>query len=374
MRAPNRSVRVLLLSGACLVGQNVLSSLSGRRSGIGLYATGSVATEPVLFDFDAAYLTPSVRDDPAAFATRFAEVLAQCEPNLVIPCRDDDVCFLAEWLDRNPNQQTRHLCGSSIVARAMRDKLESRRFSQEHGLPFAPTLSTRAGTDALQHFAGDHGFPLVAKPCEGFGSRDVRLILNKSQLQRIAMRPGYVLQQYLGDRAEVLACADGMANNGLPLFHSVEGVKISIQASIAPDGAIAGVFVTRNTMGQGRSESVEPANDPEIDRLARHWTETFSRAGWRGALNIQCKRSETGEIMIFEYNGRFTGATAARYLLGFDEIGTALREWLGYRLPDGAQSGAVRVVRYPVGRALDAEKVEQLRGKGFWATTAVAFP
>ena len=45
-------VRLLLLSGASLVGQNVVAALQGRRAGVWLAALNSVAAEPSLYDFD----------------------------------------------------------------------------------------------------------------------------------------------------------------------------------------------------------------------------------------------------------------------------------------------------------------------------------
>ena len=58
------TARILLLSGGCLVGQNVLACLAERRASLHLAATNSTAAEAALYDFDAVYLTPEVRRDP----------------------------------------------------------------------------------------------------------------------------------------------------------------------------------------------------------------------------------------------------------------------------------------------------------------------
>lgn len=359
--------RILLLSGASLVGQNILAALSGRRETIRLAATNSVVDEPSLFDFDAAYLAPPIHADPEGFETRFTEVLAQYDPDLVVPCRDDDVAFLAGRVARQPRWRGRFLCGSHEVARAMLDKAESWTFSRVHGLPFAPTLDADASPDAVRRFARDQGFPIIAKPRQGFASRGVRLVLSERQLEQVCKRRGYILQRYLGNPEMVRAHAEGSASEGVPLFHTFEEVKQSIQACIAPDGHITGLFATRNTMRLGRSERVDLDDDSEIAALGREWSEIFSRAGWRRPLNIQCQRAPEGAIMIYEYNGRFTGATAARHLLGFDEVGMVIREWTGRRLPEPAPpAGARTVVCLPVGRVLDPGKAAQLSREGCW--------
>ena len=70
-------------------------------------------------------------------------------------------------------------------------------------------------------------------------------------------------------------------------------------------------------------------------------------------------------MAIFELNGRFTGATAVRRHLGFDEVGLALRELLG--LPMAATGMIGRsVVRYPVSWGADPDDVDRLQADGFW--------
>ena len=97
---------ILLISGGSLVGQSVLDALADRRSDVELVATNSVPTGISLFDFDAVYLTPETMAAPTAFERRFSEILALERPDLVIPCRDDDVAFLAEYKERRPEGKT----------------------------------------------------------------------------------------------------------------------------------------------------------------------------------------------------------------------------------------------------------------------------
>jgi carbamoyl-phosphate synthase large subunit len=332
-----------------------------------LSATNSLAEEPALFDFDAVYLTPSLHDNPQAFELCFWRLLAEYEPDLVIPCRDEDVAFLAVQAERRPEWRDRFLCGDSNVAMAMLDKAESERFSREHGLPFAPTLSATAQPEAVQAFLREQGFPLIAKPARGFASRGVELILNQDQLEQILGRSDYILQKYLGDPEPVWTYARKTICQGIPLFHTFEEVKHSVQVSIAPSGYLTGLLVTRNTMRYGRSERVELDDDDEIARAGQQWAAAFSRTGWRGPLNIQCQYSPARELMIYEYNGRLTGATAARFLLGFDEVGMILKDWIGYALPSiPSPAGVHTVIRSPVSRRMDPAKVAQLSRESYW--------
>lgn len=359
---------ILFLSGASLVGHNVLATLAGRRGGLHLAAINSLAGEPALFDFDEAFLAGRLKDDPDAFGRRFDEIMALLQPRLVIPCRDDDVAWLAARAAARPELAPRFLCGAPGPARAMLDKAASATLSARHGLPYAPTLATDTDPARLTKFADRHGYPLIAKPRQGFASRGVFLIMHPAQLARLAGRPDYVLQRYLGDGAEARAYLDACAHDGIPLFHSFEADKHALQAFIAPDGSLEGLLATRHTMRQGRSERVSRQDDPTLIELGHCCAAAFSAEGWRGPLNIQCQRSPRGDYGIYEYNGRYTGATAARHLLGYDEVGMGLEHFAGIRLaptpeprrwPDDVQ-------RLPLSRAVDEAWVETLKREGRW--------
>lgn len=362
------SIRLLMLSGASLVGQNILNTLVDRRGSFHLTALNSVATEPALMDFDQVYLSGNLKEDPDRFAGRFRQVLEETDPHLVIPCRDDDVAFLARYAAAHPELARRLLAGAPEPAEAMLDKLDSWRFSHRDGLPFTPTLSANEAPEAVQAFARQHGYPLLAKPREGFASHGVVLLLDADQLQQISGRTDYILQKYLGEAGPVREYVQGIASVGVPLFHSFEAVKLSLQAFIAPDGQVVGLFATRNTMRQGRSEKVVVDPDPELAELGRRCGAVFSARGWRGPLNIQCQRSPTGELMIYEYNGRFTGATGARYLLGYDEVGLALKWFYGRELEGRPRDSELPrdVARLPVSRAADPAMVRSLQASGYW--------
>ncbi len=95
--------RLLVLSVGTQVGQNVLRTLAGRRDGLALVATSSVAHEPFLFDYDVVYLVPRTAADSAAFERKLLDIMERESIDLVIPCRDDDVVFLAALRDRRPD-------------------------------------------------------------------------------------------------------------------------------------------------------------------------------------------------------------------------------------------------------------------------------
>ncbi len=356
-----------MMSGACLTGQNVLTALEGRRETFRLVALNSEPEEPALYDFDHVLLVPELRKDPARFTEIFDRAVEELNPDLIIPCRDDDMLFLAEQSESSPMLRERSLCGNADTARAMLNKFASWEFSRDHGLPFAPTIHSQDEPSAIVAFARQHRLPVICKPEEGFASKGVSIIMTESQLVQQIGAKGMVFQAYLGDPAIVANYVQRCETMGVPLFQSFEGLKISIQSYVRKDASVGRIFVTENTMRQGRSELVRETWSEDAFDIGTRCATAFAASGWRGPLNIQCQRTPGGKLFIYEYNGRYTGATSARLYLGYDEVGVAVQEYCGiagFEATSGASAGYVR--RALVSRSLNDGNVVELRENGVW--------
>jgi carbamoyl-phosphate synthase large subunit len=150
--------------------------------------------------------------------------------------------------------------------------------------------------------------------------------------------------------------------------HSFQGVKRSLQALIAPDGAVLHVVCTRNRMTAQNARSVSIDDDPEPRRIGELCAQTFAAAGWRGPLNIQCQPAPGGGLLIHEFNARFTGATGARWHLGHDEIGAAVRAFTGRVIAParGWRETPTAAVEGLWSRAADRHGVRTLTERGEW--------
>jgi carbamoyl-phosphate synthase large subunit len=357
--------RLLFLSGGSRVGQNVLATLAGRRRGLLLVATTSIADEPALFDFDAVHLVPPTASDADAFERAVLGIVDAERIDLVVPCRDDDVLFLGALRDRRPDLAPRLLGGNGATAEIICDKWLSYRFCVERGLPFVPSLY-RPGMEERSKFLRENPLPCVAKPLRGFASRGVRMLWTEDQVSRALANETLVVQRHIGDAGAIHRFLADMNAHGLPLFHTFQSFKHSIQALVAPNGEIAHVICTRNQLDLRRAKRVEPDPDLRSRRLGEDCARAFAAAGWRGPLNIQCQRDTDGALLIHELNGRFTGATAVRWRLGFDEVGAAIDAFTGQALDQEARPAAQVAHEGLASRAADSRDVAALARDRVW--------
>lgn len=320
------SIRLLVLAAGTRVGQNILATFNGRRDNVALIATTSVAAEPGPFGYDTVYLVPETASPD--FEARLLEIVAREDIDLVVPCRDDDVLMLAKLRERIPDLASRILSGSVAAAHAICDKAEGYAFSARHDLPFAPTL-VDGGPDERAAFVREHGFPLIVKPRRGYASLGVYLVWNERQLENAFTRDGTVAQKWLGDPQVLARFLDAVEREGMPLFHTFQGQRHSIQVVIAPDGSMTDVMCIRLQSDRRRSKNVMADPEPAAREIGERCGAAFSAAGWRGPLNIQCQKDGRGRLLIHEYNGRFTGATMTRWHLGLDEVGTTIAAFTG---------------------------------------------
>jgi hypothetical protein len=319
--------KIIITSVGSLVGQNILDSLDGRRGSVFLTGTNSLATAPNNFRCDKAVLVPEA-SRREAYRSGLLELFERERPDLVIPARDDDITVLAELALERPEWASRLLVGSLEMARVMDDKVASHDFAVKHDLPFVETVnggradSLRSVVDLRERY----GFPLIAKPRSGNGSRGIRILTEEAQLHRAAANPDLAIQPMLDPPAEI-----GFdPAEGLPLFWGGTDERLyGVQSLIDPQGLVHIVIGFMSTMVSGRCELMRRCDAEGLLDAAHRFSAQAARQGWRGPINIQFKDAGARGFLAIELNGRFTGGTSTRTRLGSDEVGECINAWLG---------------------------------------------
>ena len=179
-----------------------------------------------------------------------------------------------------------------------------------------------------------------------------------------------MIQRFIGDAGEVARFQEAIRRDGLPLFHTFQGLKHSISILVGPDGVADEPICTRNRSLLRRSKSVHADPEAEAREIGRAVGRAFAAAGWRGPLNTQTQRDPDGALAIHEFNGRFTGATADRVLLGFDEVGHCITRFTGQALPPFPWPAAALALESMVSRAADPRDVAALERDREWRRPA----
>jgi carbamoyl-phosphate synthase large subunit len=250
--------------------------------------------------------SPHVIADAGDARTYFSHVRRICLDegvDLILPGSDAELLLLS-----SNAPLLREETGAIVVAsppdvlRIGLDKWETAQFLRRSGLNFPRTslLSEMAGVEKL---VSELGFPLVAKPCSGSGSRGfvhVRSWEDIRYLQSLG-RP-FVVQEYLQpDDQEytvgVYTRRDGQQVGSICLKRELCG------------GNTYRAFVDQNGHICAEAEAIARVLRP------------------RGPCNVQLRLTKRGAV-AFEINPRFSGTTAIRANFGYNCVELAVREYV----------------------------------------------
>lgn len=363
-------MKIAVTSVGSLVGQNILDSLEGRRAGIELVGINSTAAAAGNFRCDRTYLAPPA-SRPDEYLARLTAVFLEERPDLVLPGRDDDLLALARLREARPQLRAALPLGPLHVAELLNDKWQCHEFARSRALPYVD--SARADdAPAVERLLAARDYPLIAKPRIGNGSRGVRMVFDESQRAAVARLPGYLLQAYLEPEAELAQWRD-LAKDGVPLFHAPTLRQIACQAVIGHEGRTRGLVCTVVDLVMGRLERAVWLDDPGVADVSRRWAEALALEGWIGALNLQGRRDRDGSFRVYELNGRFTGGSAARMHLGFDEVGMLVEAFTGHAPAPWPSVGRGGIVLKSLSDfPLSSADVERLATEGRWQRDVAA--
>jgi carbamoyl-phosphate synthase large subunit len=370
MPAPQEELRLMVLSIGSLAAQRFVDALGTRRQHCVLIGTNSLAEAASNFLCDSVHLVPlgSALD---AYLGSLQSLIEREQPDIVIPTRDDDVLALAVLQERFTRATPVLLTGSVRAARMIQDKLETERFARRHGLPFVPTADD---LERALELARTHGLPLVGKPRCGTASRGVVLLRSRQEIEgAFGTRSDLVVQVMLDPPSNIHELTAPF-KAGLPFFFSFpETRQYFLQVVIGPDGASSPGFSTVSTQFFGQAIRTERYDDPELLELAQAYARAAASEGWRGPLNVQVKRGRDGKPFAHELNGRFSGGTAARAYLGFDEPAEVIKRFLPAKVfPSVSATDSSIVQNHMHTLPIPVEALTVLRARGSWAAAGIA--
>jgi biotin carboxylase len=368
-RSNNEVRTILITSVGSLVGHNILESLAVRRQEWRVVGVNSQPLAANNFRCDVAYLAPETAQEDA-YLLRMREILRIEQPAVALAGRDLDLAPLACLKAEPEFAQTLFLSPAAASVPIVNDKYTTWLFAHRHGLPFAATAFDRDELDAL---IARTGFPLICKSRFGNASRGVFIVRSAEEVDAALSEASFIFQEFLNPPRDLQAILPDF-RFGAPLYYGiVEDDHYSAQGLVGAEGELLAFFATLHIMEGGKSISVQPLDEPALERLTADYARALSPLGYIGPLNFNCKKLGPDHFMPYELNGRFTGASAARALLGHPEVEYALDYFLDGCRPESRSalrpdSGALGhiVQRQASAHVLDLDAVTQLAVSGVW--------
>jgi carbamoyl-phosphate synthase large subunit len=230
----------------------------------------------------------------------------------VVPTVDTELLPLARMREEF---DAKLVLASEATLAVCLDKWElAQRCSGRVRVPWTVVVDGAFDPDAIE-------LPAIVKPRSGSGSRGIRLVSRRVELDALERDGTLLVQEHLPGpehSLDVLARADGHVAAVVPR----ERLKID-----------SGIAVTGRTL-----------HDDALDAFAR---EVAGAIGLTTVANVQVKDDADGSPALLEVNPRFPGTMPLTIAAGVDMPRLAIGEALGTPIPDGPLEFAdLAMVRY----------------------------
>lgn len=321
----------MLVAVGGAVSEGILTSLAPYRDRLRIVGLTTDPSTVAAADCDLC-VSVAPAADSSAFEGDVVAALRIHRPALVLPCRDADQPTLARIKAANPQAGAPILVGSVRLAEAMNDKLPMLAFMARCGLRIAPTASTPAEVAAM---ADAHGFPLVAKPRRGSGTKGVYILFDEIQLRHCVERGGFVFQPYVSPPPDLAARLPDI-RLGVPFEQSSgEETFVAIRGIAGPGGEAVSVMAVDviNRFGRPFRLTRRPLTGVDAAAAVRTAAE-LAAEGYVGPFALQARVDRDGALTYFEMLTRLGGGTAGFVALGLNQSRLLVEMFSGLTLPE----------------------------------------
>jgi carbamoyl-phosphate synthase large subunit len=329
-----RSLNALVLGVGGNVSQSIQKALTLASIPTRVIAACISPRSPGLYIADAAYISPLARSPE--FIPWLLKILERERIDVVLSGSE----IVLETLAPHASSIRERTGAVTIVSRPEalatgRDKLLTCRWLESAGLP-APGYADLADRDAVEALVERCGFPLVAKPRLGKGSDGILRLRDERDIERVVAAEDLVLREVVQGQ---------VAAQDLILQEYLGDADAEYTAGCFCDqeGGLHGTIVLRRRLEAGTTVAAELGSFPEVRDVAGA---IAAALGPLGPCNVQL-RMHRGSPVPFEINPRFSGTTALRARMGFNEVDAALRHFvLGEPVPMLKDPGSGLALRY----------------------------
>ncbi|MEU9856261.1 ATP-grasp domain-containing protein [Streptomyces sp. NPDC047974] len=256
---------------------------------------------------------------PPGAAPGYAEaVLRLCERHAIdvlVPTVDAELVALAHAVDAFDAAGVRVLVSPAEALETCLDKWRLAEACQ--GAVRLPDTRLVGSPGATRP---EGGFPAVAKPRTGSGSRGIVVVHAADELAGLPQDGSYLLQEFL------------------------PGTEYSVDVLTDRDGrVVAAVPRARDKTDSGIVVAGRVLDLPDLSGLAE---DTVRTLGLRGVLNVQVREDRAGKAALLEVNPRPPGGMSLTVAAGVDMPRWAVAALLGVPMPERIAHRETAVVRH----------------------------
>ncbi|MFM9879523.1 MAG: ATP-grasp domain-containing protein [Burkholderiaceae bacterium] len=229
------------------------------------------------------------------FAAHMAQLCANLSIDLLVPGVDEELLPLARALSALAS--TRLLLPQASYVHTMTDKWLMVQSLVSQSLPVPRSMLLSENFQGLQ-------FPCIAKPRQGRGSRDVRVLATAAQAQALRDAAGATAEQTL-------------------LQDRIAGTEYTVQMMADAQARLHAVVPVRVGIKRGITLRATTENQPQVIAACRAIHAALPAAG---CYNIQLMLTADGQVFPFEINPRVSTTLCLCVAAGLDPLAIYLAE------------------------------------------------
>lgn len=303
-----KKINILLLGAGGNVSQGILQAI--LRSNLKCKVIGACVNEESagIYFCDSSYISPYAQDKK--FIPWLIKICNKEKIDIVLTGVEENIIEIAAHIDEFHNKtKSLFICSPYKKLQIGQDKLKTNIWLKENGCNY-PQFAISNDTKNIKLLVKNVGYPMIAKPIKGKGSKGIFTINNKDDLTKATKLSNYIIQEHLGDDSSeyTVGC-----------YRNKSGITLN-------------PIIMHRELKYGTTVKAEVVNNKIIEKEAIKICDRFKPTG---PLNIQLRMDKNNKPVCFELNIRFSGTTPMRAYFGFNDVEAMIKEYvLDQKIPD----------------------------------------
>jgi len=307
-----KKVNVLITSVGGIVGQGIIKSLKynnkyskNKTCLYNIHGTDIVHDSSGLYRVDKFSII--TKPESEQFIESIVNLCTNNNIDVIFPGSDIELPILSKNKKTIESKTSaKIITNNSKVIEICRDKYKTFEFLKNNNLNYIPSSLAKDS----EIFIKENKFPLIVKPCEGFGSKFFNIVKTNTDLNyAISTIENYgwtpIIQKYLKNDNKEFTTGITIDKNGKQIMSSI---------------------VIKKILKHGQTYKAIIDDYPEIKKISEI---TAKKVGGIGAINIQLRIDEDDdEAKIIEINPRFSATCPMRTVAGINEPDIVIRNTL----------------------------------------------